>query len=159
MKQTFFSKWLKAITVGLAVCGLFFYCWAVPSYGRSLAAQMPEFAYCYMPWLVLVLLTAIPCYLVLFFAWKIFNNIGQNRSFVVENAGYLKWISILAAGDVLFFFVMNVVYLFLNMNHPGIVLISLFIVFIGISVSIATAALSYLVLKAAELQEQSDGTI
>ena len=63
------------------------------------------------------------------------------------------------AGDAAFFFVGNVVFLFLNMNHPGIVLLSLVPVFAGACIAIAAAALSHLVRKAAALQEQSDLTI
>ena len=49
--------------------------------------------------------------------------------------------------------------MFLNMNHPGIVIMSLLIVFAGTAIAVAAAALSRLVKKAAALQEQSDLTI
>ena len=42
------------------------------------------------------------------------------------------------------------------MNHPGVILYSLIVVFAGVAVSVASAALSHLVLKAALLQEESD---
>ena len=45
------------------------------------------------------------------------------------------------------------------MSHPGVALASLLGVFAGVAVAIAAAALSHLVRKAAELQEQSDYTI
>ena len=45
------------------------------------------------------------------------------------------------------------------MSHPGVLLLSLLIVFAGIAVTVASAALSHLVYKAASLQEQSDLTI
>ena len=45
------------------------------------------------------------------------------------------------------------------MNHPGVVLASFGVVFVGIALSVAFAALSHLVKKAAALQEQSDWTI
>lgn len=99
------------------------------------------------------------CYVVLVFAWKIAGNIRKNRSFSMENAKSLKWIAVLAAADTGFFFVMNIVYLFLNMNHPGIVLASLGVLVIGIAISAVSATLSHLVRKAADLQEQSDLTI
>ena len=65
----------------------------------------------------------------------------------------------LAAGDSIFFFVMNIIYMFLGMNHPGIVLASLIVTFIGVAVTVAAAALSHLVIKASKLQEDSDLTI
>ena len=51
------------------------------------------------------------------------------------------------------------VFLFLGMNHPGVVLLSLVAVFAGVAVAIAAAALSHLVAKAADLQAESDLTI
>ena len=99
------------------------------------------------------------CYIVLVIGWKIFTNIGNDRSFTSMNANYLKWISVLAAVDSFFFFSGNIILGLLNMNHPGIVMASLVVVTFGISVSIIAAALSHLVMKAAVLQEQNDLTI
>ena len=48
---------------------------------------------------------------------------------------------------------------FLNMNHPGILLLSWLFVFAGVAVAVAAAVLSHLIKKAAALQEQSDWTI
>ena len=53
----------------------------------------------------------------------------------------------------------NIILLILNRNHPGVVLASFVVVFVGIAVAVASAALSHLVKKAAALQEQSDWTI
>ena len=83
----------------------------------------------------------------------------MDRSFCIENAKLFQWISVLAITDAAVFFAGNIVYLFLNLNHPSILLFSLLIVFVGVAVAIASAALSHLVLKASVLQEQSDWTI
>ena len=93
------------------------------------------------------------------FGWMIAGNIGRDRSFCMDNAKYLKWISWLAAGDAIYFFAGNVVMLFANMNHPGVIIISLFVIFAGVAIAVAAAALSHLVKKAAVLQEESDLTI
>jgi len=160
MKQTTLSKWLKVIIIGVGICGLIVYGMVIPMLGETLADYLQgEFDYCYLPWLIFIWLTAIPCYLALFFAWKIASNIGKDQSFTTANAKYLKWISILAVTDAAFFFVGNIVYLLLGLNHPGIVIFSLLVVFVGVAVAIASASLSHLVLKAEVLQEQSDWTI
>lgn len=160
MKQTTLSKWLKVIIIGVGICGLIVYGMVIPMLGETLANYLQgEFDYCYLPWLIFIWLTAIPCYLALFFAWKIASNIGKDQSFTTANAKYLKWISILAVTDAAFFFVGNIVYLLLGLNHPGIVIFSLLVVFAGVAVAIASASLSHLVLKAEVLQEQSDWTI
>lgn len=50
-------------------------------------------------------------------------------------------------------------FLLLNMSHFTVFAVSLLIVFVGVAISVASAVLSYLVGKAADLQEQSDLTI
>ena len=159
MKQQSLSKWLRIILAGTGICGLIIYFYILPDWGKSLADHYPEFSGAYWPWLIFLWLTAVPCYIVLFLGWKIAGNIGKDRSFSAENAELLKWISWLAGGDTLFFFVGNMVLWFLNMNHPGIVLLAMVVVFAGIAVTVAAASLSHLVSRAADLQEQSDLTI
>ena len=65
----------------------------------------------------------------------------------------------LAAGVTLYYFIGNVVFFFLSMNHPGIMLLSLLICSAGVAVTVAAVCLSHLVFKAADLQEQSDLTV
>lgn len=159
MEQKGLARWLKGIIVGVGLCGLYGYLNVVPGYGQSLVRRFPEFAYCYMPWLVVILLTAIPIYIALFFAWKVADNIGNDRSFSRENAAALKWIARLAVIDVVYFFCANFVLAFMNMNHPGIMIMSFVLDFIGIAASVCFAALSHLVLKAAKIQEENELTI
>ncbi|MBE6908550.1 MAG: DUF2975 domain-containing protein [Ruminococcaceae bacterium] len=159
MEQKALSNWLKIVLLGVGLCGLIVYFFIIPSYGQNLAQRNPEFAHCYVPWLVFLWITAMPCYAALALGWRIAANIGRDQSFSRANAEHLKRISWLAACDSAYFFVGNVVLLLLNMSHPGITLLSLLVVFAGIAVTVAAAALSHLVQKAAVLQEQSDLTI
>ena len=159
MEQKTLSKWLKVVLIGVAFCALVVYLLILPGYGRSLVAEYPEFSNRFWPWLIFLWATGIPCLIAFCFGWKIAANIGSDRSFSLSNARYLKWISWLAAGDSVFFFAGNVVLLFCNMSHPGITLLSLLVVILGVAVTVAAAALSHLVQKAAALQEQSDLTI
>ena len=159
MQQTTLAKWLKFIIIGVGICGLIVYAMVVPTTGISIVASNEEMGYRFWPWLIFIWATGIPCYIALAFAWKIASNIGADKSFSIANAKLLKWIAMLAAGDAAFFFLGNVTLLLINMSHPGVTLFSLLVVFAGIAVSIAAAALSHLVMKAAALQEQSDLTI
>lgn len=159
MQQKTLAKWLKTILIGAAICGTVIYAGVIPLYGREIAAAYPEFANRYTPWLVFILLSGVPCYAVLGLAWKIASNIGADKSFSQANAKLLKGIAVLAAGDGAFVFLGNLVFLLLDMNHPSVMLASLFIVFLGAAISVAAAVLSHLVRKAADLQEQSDLTI
>ena len=159
MKQKSLSNWLKAIIIGMGFIGLVFYGVVVPALGNDLVSHYPEYNDAYYLWVVFLWLTAIPCYIVLYLAWKISANIGKDNSFSKENAVCMKYISMLAAGDSIFFFIGNIVYLVIGFNHPSVVLASLVIVFIGVSIAVAAAVLSHLILKAAQLKEENDLTI
>ncbi len=160
MRQKALSNWLKFIIIGVGLCGLVVYLLVVPMLGQTVAvAEDGVFDHLYWPWLVLIWVTALPVYAALAFGWIIAVNIGKDRSFSVENARLLKWISGLAAGDAAFFFLGNILYLFLSWSHPGVTLLSLIVVFVGVAISVAAAALSHLVMKAALLQEQEELTI
>ena len=159
MKKKSLSNWLKAIIIGMGFIGLVFYGLVVPALGNDLVSHYPEYNDAYYLWVVFLWLTAIPCYIVLYLAWKISANIGKDNSFSKENAVCMKYISMLAAGDSIFFFIGNIVYLVIGFNHPSVVLASLVIVFIGVSIAVAAAVLSHLILKAAQLKEENDLTI
>lgn len=159
MEQKTLARWLKTAVVLVGLCGLFVYAVVLPLCGQTLVGQEPDHAYCYWPWLIFLWVTALPCFGVLGLGWRIAGNIGRDRSFSEENARCLKYAAVLAAFDAALFFVGNVVYLFLNMSHPGVTIASLAVSLGGVAVSVAAASLSRLVKKAALLQEQSDLTI
>ena len=159
MEQKTLSKWLKLILLGMGICGLAVYLVVVPSFGDSLRSQYPEFAGRYWPWLIFIWVSGIPCYAVLVLGWRIAANIGRDASFSLENARFLRSIAVLAALDAAYVFLGNLAMLFLDMSHPGVVLLSLLVVFAGAAVAVAAAALSHLVRKAALLQEENDLTI
>ena len=157
MTQESLSKWLKGVIAGIAVCGAVIYFYLVPVFGQE--AAYPEFSHCYIPWLIVIWLTAVPCYMVLYFGWKITMEIKKDNSFSMTNSRYLKYISTLALLDSGYFFLANLILLLLNMNHPGIFLGSLLVEFAGVTVAVTAAALSHLVQKAAEIQNENELTI
>ena len=158
MEQNNLSKWLKTVIIGVGLCGLITYLYVLPMFGNYFVFEL-WISRQVLCWLIFLWITSVPCYTVLVFAWKIAANIGRDRSFSTDNARYLKSISILAAADSFFFFAGNVVYLLLDSSYIAVALLSCIVAFIGIAVSVASSALSRLVLKAAELQDQSDLTI
>ena len=159
MEQKALSKWLKAIIVGMGLCGLVVYGLILPFGGRDLSTASPELAHYYWPWLCFLLATGFPCFAVLALGWRIADSIGEGRSFSTDNAKRLAQISHLAAGDAGLLFAGNVALLLLNMHHPGVFIALLAVVFAGVAIAVGAACLSHLVQKAAALQEQSDLTI
>ena len=154
MEQKTLSKWLKIILAGVGVCGVTVFFVIIPSYGKSLATLYPEFSNRFWPWLGFLWACAVPCYAALVFGWKIATNIGRDRSFSDANAKYLKWISWLAAADAAFFFLGNLIFFLTDLNDPGAALLSLLVIFALVAVTVAAAALSHLVKKAAAQLER-----
>lgn len=159
MSQKTLSTMLKAIIIGVAACCVLVYTWIVPEIGCGVAGGAPEFAHLYTPWLIIIFVTAIPVAGILVLAWIISSNIGHDKSFSQENAKLLKWVSLLAGIDALYFFIANIVMCLLRASHPGLVILALLSCFVAVCVSVAAAVLSHLVYKAAKLQTQSDLTI
>lgn len=159
MSQKSLSKWMKIILFLFGICGIILYGIIVPVIGLDIKNANPEYAYAFVPWIVFILITAIPCYTALALGWKIASSIGNDSPFSNANAMRLKHISFVTLVTSIYYFAGNVIFLLLNMNHPGILIASLFVTFVGIAISAASAILSYLVKKAAKLQEQSDLTI
>jgi hypothetical protein len=159
MDQSKLAKWLKMIFAGIAVCATVLYLFIIPFWGKDIAVANPEFSNRYWPWLLFLWITAIPFYYGLFLCWQIASEMGNDNSFSKKNSLFLQRISYLAAFDSVFFFIGNIVLFLLNMNHPGIVLLSLFVVFAGIAIAVVSAALSHLVLKSAKMREENEMTV
>ena len=159
MNQRKLASWLKGIIIAVSLCGLVVYSYVVPFWGEDIVSNMPEFSYCFWPWLIFIWITAIPCYLALFWGWRIATEIGKDNSFSEINAIYLKKIMIAAITDSVVFFAGNITFLFLNMNHPGIVFLSLFVCFAGVVVAVTSAVLSHLVKKAANMKDENESYI
>lgn len=159
MKQENVAKWLKAVVIGAALFGAGIYGYVIPTWGRAIAYDAPEFADRFWPWLIFLWGTAIPCYIALIFAWKIFTQIGKNNSFSFVNAKYFKHITNLALADVVYFLLGNFVLLMWNKSHPGVFFASLLVAFVGVAIAILSTALSQLVYKAAQMKEENELTI
>ena len=159
MSQIKLSKWLKFTIIMVAVCGGIVYLYILPFWGNEFVANNPELKNHYWPWLIFIWITGIPCYIALLYGYKITNEIKKDNSFSEKNARLLKRIAFLAAGDSIFFFIGNIIFMALDMSHPGIVLLSLFISFIGGAIAVAAASLSYLAYKSAQMCEESKLTI
>ena len=145
MKQKKLANLLKLMIIGVGVCGLFVYAMVIPPLGKEM--------------LFAVLLTASPFYVALVHSWKIMSNIANDDSFTIENADLLAKIASLARIDSVFLLAWSVLFFTIKLINLQILVVSLFIVFIGIVVAAIFAALSHLVLRAADLQDQYDLTI
>lgn len=160
MNQKEMSRYLKFITVGSGVLFLIFVGWFFPSIIKNLILkEVGASAFwftCGFVWI-----TAVPCLLCLWKFWGICVRIGRDESFTRENANALKGMSrymlvdcvlytvLLAAACVEGWYVYSIGFMF------GIIVI----LFICIICMIVCAALSHLVYKASQLQDDQNLTI
>lgn len=159
-KQKTLSNWLKSVVIGMGVLGVIVYGVVLPVCWQNATVNHASLGgAAYWTRMIFLWITAIPCYIALVYAWKVFTEIGNNNSFSFVNAKYLKNVAILALVDTVYYLFGNFVLFFLNKNHPGVLLISFLIAFVGVAVVIVCAALSQLIQKAAELKEENELTI
>lgn len=159
MKQTELVKWLKIIIVFAALLGLFLCFVLAPNIGKDTAAMYPEVDYMFWPCLIFIWITAIPFYIALYKGWLMCKEISKDNSFCLDNAKRLKDIGKLALFESIFYFVGMIILLNMNLLHPSIFFMMVFIIFVGISIGIVSFALSHLVEKASELKDENDLTI
>ncbi|SKC08408.1 Protein of unknown function [Lachnospiraceae bacterium] len=150
---------LKGFIVCTAILGLVLFLVGLPEIGKSILRVGPEFAYCYYPWLIFLWLCAVPFYIILAFAWMIADNIGREKAFSYENEKLFNKIFKTTAAGVIFFFAGNVLFLLLNMSHPGVLILSIIIIFIGSAFAFCARVLEKMCSIAAELKEQNELTI
>lgn len=157
MKQN--SLALKITIILLGVLGSAFFFWVVPVVGGWIKDAYPEFSDAYIPWLVLIWVLAVPCYITLVLLWQVVSSIDKDELFKHKNAQRFKTISLLVFVDAAILFCTSIVFSAFNFSHPSIVLASAFISIIGVAFGISMRAFSGFFEKAALLQDESDLTI
>lgn len=154
MDQKKLALWLKAIVVGCALCGIALFGFIVPQFLNYVAEEVPDLPH--TAWSIFMWVLALPCYAVLVCIWRMAGEIGRDNSFSPVNARMLKYIAMLAGGDALLLLIGNLVFSATGHSIYTLGIISAFVSFIGLAISVGAACLSHLVLKAASTQEDSD---
>lgn len=168
MKQKELSILLRAI---VAMCGLVWLFFAY-GFGKTLVLCFVEQDRLLTP-VALICLMLVLVLAAMIDAWCIFTRIGQNNSFCVANAKALRRISFYALIATVLDVILIVYTLFTNAPHangagvwvriPGMfdsqILLFVFVAMLGVAATVATATLSHLTLKAANLQDENDLTI
>lgn len=159
MKQRELSIWLRAIAAGVAVAVIALGFGLLPNIGETFMTNYPESAYLYTPILVFVWTTVLPVIIALILAWQIFSEIGKDNSFCEANSKRLKYISIMAVIDTTLYFAAAIIMAILGELRPGMLVTAICVVFMGLCMTVASAALSHLTKKAASLKRENDLTI
>ena len=158
MNQKTLSRWLKGLILVVGGAALLLYAVILP-YLTAHYTPFSENATAKWLWLSMIWLTALPFYPALALCWQIAARIGDGKSFSCENALALKHISTLSLIDTLLLFTGSLLLFLLGMNRLTMLVFALLFCFLGFLLSVAAAALSHLVYKAAALQEENDLTV
>ena len=150
---------MRASVISAAVCGLFICLFVIPSWGSSIVDTNPELSGWFWPWLIFAWLFALPCFAILVFVWKVSGSVMRESVFTFQTAKWVKTGAVLLLSDAVFLFIGNIVLILFNMNHPGILLLSVIGVIFTIALALLAAVLSRYLTKAAVLQEESEGTL
>ncbi|MGO3170823.1 MAG: DUF2975 domain-containing protein [Bavariicoccus seileri] len=144
MKKDHLSNSLRIVLILLGIATLIIYAVLIPQFGREIVATNPEFSYYYLPWLLVIWSTVIPLVISLVIALKVVNTFQRNGLELSKTAGWIKQIALLIGGDATYFFVMNLLFLVIGMNHPGVIVLATFILLIGLTVTLVFLFLSRL---------------
>ena len=154
MSQKALSRFLKAIILMALAATAAVYLLLVPARAGEPGGGVPAAL-----WVTLISLTAAPILASLVCAWLVARNIGLDRSCSRASARYLMVVSVLAAVDAGYYFLVSLTFFLLRSGEAVDLLVPAVLVTMMAAGSVAAAALSHLVMKAAALQEQSDLTI
>ena len=153
------SVLLKIIIIIMALLGLGAYGVVVPWSLSTFVEQYPEFGYYYTPWLIFILITAIPLYAILAFGWSVSAEMKKDMLFTKKNAKSLRLVAVLLGGDAVFFFVGNIVFWLFNLNFPGVVIAAFFFSLFVVLISAAVAILASMIDKACVIREENESII
>ena len=150
---------VRVAIIAVVFCGLLIFGFLIPIEAYGFAASNPDLAFWRWPWLIFLWSVSLPFFAVLAYAWKVSTAIRQDRVFTLQTAKWVKNGAFLTFADIGLFILGNAVFAVLDMSGPPIVMMSLVVIIIGSALGVCAAVLSRYITKAAELQEDNEGTI
>lgn len=159
MKQKKISLWLKAVTIAIALMGLAFFGSATayafafrPDYNDPVPVYLRQN-------IVFLWVTAVLCFLVLFFFWKIITEIGNDNSFSMENVKNFKSMAICGI-LIIFEYILRIIVWLIKGDLEFIPLTyTLLKIFVFIIFVVLCIAMSKLVQNAYEIKQENELTI
>lgn len=145
------------IVVTVMAAALFFV--VFPVYGSKIASDYPEFSGAYVPVLIYTLVMSLPVWAAIYEYFRICREINRDNSFSDQTAKSLEKISVYAIADTILLFAGALILLFVNLMPLALLISSIVICVLGFGISVISAALSHLVLKAKNIKDENDLTI
>lgn len=153
------GKSLQLVIIVLGILGLGLYAAIIPWSLLTFTRQYPEFSGWFIPWLVFLIITALPLYAILALGIKVSKKIESDNSFTSENVKSLKGVSLCLIIDAVYFFIGNIILWALNMNFPGVIAASAVLCVFVLCIAVAVYILSVLLKKAVEMREENESYI
>ena len=165
MKNQTASALLLAILACLGVFGLVFFLWLLPACARIILdltlddTYGTRFGTFYYAWIGFAWASAVPCYAALCCAFRVARGMGRGEAFSRTTARDIDRFALCALVDACFVLAVNVLYLILDLSHPGIFLLFVLVELFGAAIFILFRILAAYVLQAAILREEQELTV
>ena len=153
------GKWLKVIIMAAALISLVLTGIIAPLLGKEALITNPELSYLYWPSLIFIWITAIPLFVSLYLFYLISKEIMRDNPFHEKNSARLKLVSRLALLESGLYLIALITLMFLGAFHISLLLIIIFVMFIGLAMAVITAILAHLVDKARRIEAENELTI
>ena len=148
MNQRELSLCLRILDASIVVGCLWFCLGIIPiKADEALAAHGTVLGWAF------AVVSCIPLLAIGVLAWRLFADIGRNRSFSTENAARLRLVSLFALAEGM------IVIAALGLLTSGALAVALVITIACFALAIVSATLSHLTRKAAQLQDENDLTV
>lgn len=147
---------VRIAVMAIALCGIVLCGFVLPMRGTQIADFRGVGNWI---WICFLWISALPCFIILIFAWLVSNAIGCEQVFTPRVAEWVKNASVLLLADAGFFFAGNIVLALMGIHRPVLLLLAMIIDIFGVSLALLAAVLSRFIMKAAVLQDESEGTI
>ena len=159
MNQVTIAKVLRAFSVLAGIIGGLFFFWFMPLIIDEVILLDESVNFLGWPGKITMWIIAGICYYALYHFFKVCEHIERGNSFCYDNVVNMKNIGS-AAFVVCLIILLADLYLFVvGWLHPGIIVASLFFIFIASSFAVISYALSFLIDNAVKIKEENDLTI
>ncbi|MGO1470723.1 MAG: DUF2975 domain-containing protein [Tissierella sp.] len=131
----------------------------IPGIANYFEETAPEFGHMKWPLILGIYLTGLPFFIAVFNVFRLIKLIDVDAVFTMKSIKHLNIISKCSISEIIIYF-LGLIYLYIEKAmQPGIVLLSLLIIFASFVIYVLIEILKELLLKAVKIKNENDLTI